>query len=115
MRTEKINISELYWHDGVITKLVFNPNYESQGEIALYVDLFSDPENTSDRDALQITCSDVVRYIATCDLFELNENKGAGNILDGWVTGKILRISLFGGYIEIESNTYEVERPLIYS
>ena len=105
-----MNISDLYWHDGVIAGLKFNPNYDGQSEIILNIELFSDPENAPDRDALEIKCSDVLRFIATCDIFELNDNKGAGNILDAWVTNKILRISLFGGYLEVESNNYEVER-----
>ena len=51
-----MNISNLYWHDGVITGLKFNPIYDGQSEIILTIELFADPKNAPDRDALQIKC-----------------------------------------------------------
>ena len=104
--SQEMNIANLYWHDGVITGMTFNP--EGPSQILLNIELYSDPENAPDRDSIQIQCIDTKRFIATCDIFELNDNKGAGNILDGWVCDKVLRISLFGGYIEIVSTEYEV-------
>jgi hypothetical protein len=103
------DITKLYWHDGVITGLTFNPNYEGESEIILSLELFSDPEETSNRKQYQILCTSIKRFLATCNIFELNDNKGAGNILDGWVTDKVLFIHLFGGLIEIESEKYDIK------
>ncbi len=103
-----MDISKLYWHDGIITGFEFHPKYDGTSKISLSVELFSDHENTEYHNALKVCCSDVRRFITTCDIWELNDNN-CGNILDGWVTGNVLRVSLFGGYIEVEAQKFMIE------
>jgi len=111
MKNEMIknDIEKLYWHDGVITGFEFHPNYQGKSEIILSVELFLDPDETSTRKDLKIICTGIKRFLTTCNVFELNDNRGAGNLLDGWVTDDILFVHLFGGLIEIESEKYNIK------
>ena len=102
-------VEKLYWHDGVISGFQFLPNYEKTSEFLISVHLFKDPENTSERQPIEIKCKNVKRFLATCNIFELKDNSGAGNILDGWVTENTLFIHLFGGLLEIEAKKYIIK------
>jgi hypothetical protein len=112
MLNQKINmdINDLHWHDGNITKFELLPNYDKAAQINIFADIYDDAIKAPGRDPVLLKCIDVKRFNCSVDLFDLIDNSGAGSINDCGMKKNILRFYLFGGFIEIEASEYSFEK-----
>ena len=105
-----MDIDELCWHDGNITRFELLSNYGGEAQINIYAEIYDDPVGSPRRDAVLLKCIGVSRFNCACDLAELNDNSSAGSIADCHFKNNIVRFYLSGGYIEIESSKYVFEK-----
>ncbi len=106
----QMNINDLHWHDGNITKFELIPNYGGKSQLLIEADIYDDSVRTPGRDSIIIKCVDVSRFNCSCDMIELNENSGAGSINNCSQKGTLLRFHLFGGFIEIEAKEFQFKK-----
>jgi len=109
-RNFTMNIESLSWHDGIFKGYGFSPNYESKSVIVINVDLYPEQIHASERDALNIVCTDIDWFKLDVSMADLNENESAGNINHGEMLGNILRVQLFGGDLLIKAESFIVEK-----
>ena len=105
-----MEINNLNWHDGNITKFEMISNYGSGAQINIFAQIYDDSVRTPGRDPIKLQCINVTRFNCSCDLVELNDNSGAGSINDCSHKGNIIRFHLFGGFIEIEAAEINLEK-----
>jgi hypothetical protein len=103
-----MSIDDLSWHDGVLTGWRFAPNYNARPCVELDLWLYPEQIHSSERDQVLVRCNAARRFLAACDIGELKENAGAGNVVDGYRKGSLLRLLLTGGIIEVEAASFDV-------
>lgn len=105
-----MNLDDLHWHDGNITKFELIPNYGGKSQLLIEADIYDDSVRTPGRSSIILKCLDVSRFNCSCDMIELNDNSGAGDINYCSQKGLMLGFHLFGGFIEIEARKFHLEK-----
>jgi hypothetical protein len=105
-----MNMNDLNWHDGNITKFELITNYGGQSQLLIEAEIYDDSVRTPGRDSIILKCIDVSRFNCSCNMVELNDNSGAGNIDNCSQKGSMLWFHLFGGFIEIEAREFQFEK-----
>lgn len=101
------NIENLNWHDGILEGITLALGAKIKVAKDLIVDVSIYPtHDAKTRNFLQLHFKDVVCVLINCDLNELEDNKNAGNISNGYVKENnsgvmVFRLYLVDGYIEI--------------
>ncbi len=124
MRSNSIPFDRLFWHDGVFKSLsiVAPPSRRAMGEVALDVSLFPlQPDalyppssGRPQRASFRLTFSGVSSIGISCDMADLFEAHGVGNIDVVWLRevrrGHRFIMALFGGELAINYRKVRVER-----
>jgi len=100
-------IDDLSWHDGLLVEWRFIPD-GTKPCVELVLWLYPEQVHSRKRQAVRVTCHNARRLVASCDIAELRDNAWAGNIVDGYRRGAILRLSVTGGFLEIEASSFAV-------
>ncbi len=101
-----MTLDELNWHDGVLEKIVFDPDHPDGCLLAIDLSLYPDPVNASLRTPMTIQCAEVDWFKQDVSVSSLAQNRCAGNIHAGEMLGPLLRIELFGGDLLIKAGQY---------
>lgn len=70
--------------------------------------LYPEQLHSPERHQVTLRCNGPRRLLVSCDVTELKGNAGAGNIVDGHRKGRLLRIVLTGGFIEVDASSFVV-------
>jgi len=101
-------IDRLSWHDGQFLEWRFAPGPKASNRLELVFALYKEQIHAPRRDRVVITCLGVRRFLASCDLERLKEHARAGNVMDGAHEGRVLRVLLTGGFLEVEARSFRV-------
>ena len=103
MAKPAMSLETLYWHDGRLDGLRLSAT--RRGAVTLYIDvsLYPEPVHAKTRARHVITCAGVTRFSCDCDVPELMDNRGAGNISDALVDAGTLRMELSGGALVVSA------------
>jgi hypothetical protein len=107
-RPQPMSIDELSWHDGVLLEWSFTPGRNVRGSIELRFALYPEQIKSPTRNAVVVRCEGVRRFFVSCDVAELREYASAGHVVDGYRKGRVLRVSLTGGLIEVDATSFKV-------
>lgn len=101
------SIEDLNWHDGILEgiTLALGAKVKVAKDLTVAVSIYPAPDAKA-RNFLQLDFKDVACVLINCDLNELEDNKNAGNISNGYVKKnnsgmRVFRLYLVDGYIEI--------------
>ena len=107
-----MTVDEVSWHDGVLLQWSVTPGHVRPARAELLLELYPEQIKACTRSLVLIKCQDVRRFAATCDLAELRQHAGAGNIVDGERRGRVLKLRLTGGVVQVEAMSFRlVLRP----
>ncbi len=101
-------IQDLYWHDGILENVgvALGMKHQATEALTLAVSLYP-TEDAKKRTLMNLNFLGVSRLSINCDLNELKDNRGAGNISNGYVKQSepdgenVFRLYLVDGYIEL--------------
>ena len=98
-----MKFDDVYWHDGQIQSLLVACSEQSgcQYRIRIEADVYSS-EDSPDRTRIAVTFGEVEKLVLACNIIEMNDYFGSGNISNGYKKGKNDYILyLADGYVEI--------------
>ena len=102
-----MKLEDLSWHDGILDEYRFIAARAKAGaSVRLALSLYPEQVHSSQRRSLVVLCKGVHRILLTCDVAELQDYAWAGNIVDGYRQGRVLRVIVTGGFIEVEASSF---------
>ena len=110
------NFDDLVWHDGTFDNMILTPSAKGSllGELRLDVSLYPSPESAA-RIPLQLEFKDINALTLSCDLYELKDNRKAGNISNGYIksaNGPLLKVKIYlvDGYFELTCKKIKIKK-----
>lgn len=103
-----MKIEDLSWHDGVLLDHHFRPNYNGHAELELMVELYPEQIHSQFRNRYNILCKERLAFSVELNAIELADNSKAGNINSARYDKNTLEITLFGGKMLIQANSFDV-------
>lgn len=103
-----MRVDDLSWHDGRLAGWRFSASDARSAFVELSLWLYREQLHSAERRQVTLRCVGPRRFLMSCDVAELKNNAGAGNIVDGLRKGRLLRIVLTGGFIEVDASSFVV-------
>lgn len=99
-----VTIEQLIWHDAQLVSVSPTVCADASTTVTVVLNAYPD-DDARMRKAFYVECLQVERCAIVLDFVELQDNRNAGNIANGYVKRfgkkKLLRISLMDGYIDV--------------
>ncbi len=111
-------IDDIVWHDGVLygISLAFSDRKRMLQNMTVEVYVYPDSDDATKRVYHKLVFKEVNTISINCDLAELKDNIGAGNISNGYAkkckNGGCFRLYLIDGYIEVTYKKAMLQREL---
>ena len=106
-------IEQLIWHDAQLVSVSPTVCGDASTTITVVLNAYPD-DDARIRETFYVECLRVERCAIVLDFVELQDNRSAGNIANGYVKRfgkkKLLRVSLMDGYIDVICAAIELKR-----